>query len=136
MRAPFWFIASAFALEIVFGMASEAMQLNWDVEKIQAQNVLLGVAALTALSYRSPIGKGMILLGVVWATWVLATDWWIPKDWPSWIPAVEGTFFLAWLCYLWKKHDSLSRGEATGRAARNGDLPSDGPGWRRGADRE
>ena len=136
MKAPFWFIASAFVLEIVFGIASEAMQLNWDIEKMQAQNVLLGVAALTALSYRSPIGKGMILLGLVWAMWVLATDWWIPKDWPSWIPAVEGTFFLAWLCYLWKKHDSLSRSQATGRPARNGDLPSDGPRKRRGADRE
>ena len=128
MKAPLWFVASAFALEIVFGLVPEAMQLDWDIEKIQAQNVLLGVAALTALSYRSPIGKGMILLGLIWGTWVLATDWLIPRDWPSWIPALEGAFFLAWLCYLWWRHDSLSRGQATGRPIRIGDLPFDGPG--------
>ena len=131
MTAPFWFVASAFALEVVFGLMPEVWQPEWDTEKIQAQNVILGFAALTALSYRSPIGKGMILLATVWATWVLATDWILPRDWPSWIPAAEGAFFLACLLWLWWADAHVSRGEETGLPTGDDVVPDPRTGERR-----
>lgn len=112
-------IASAFVLEIVYGVLPDTAQSAWAWEVVQGQKVLFGIAALTALNYRTPLGKGMILLALIWATWVLITDWWIPQDWPSWMPAVEGAVFLIWLVYLRWKHGVVSRGQATGRTDGN-----------------
>ena len=127
----FFCVVAAFVLEIAFGLMSDAAQDAWDIEKMQAQTMLFGFAAITALSYRRPRDKGMILLASIWAAWVAATDWMMPKDWPSWVSTAEGAFFLACLLWLWWADDRVSRGKETGRPAWHGDLSFDGQGGRR-----
>ena len=131
MRLPFWLIAGALTLEILFGLMPETDQLEWDFEIAQMQRVLFGVAAFVSLSYRLPFHKATILLATIWAAWVLATDWILPRDWPSWISAVEGAFFLACLLWLWWADAHISSGEETGLPTGDDVVPDPRTGERR-----